>query len=111
MVLDLEPLWIGRIDDILTGKERLRDADLTNRKTHEADHNATPAHTILGSFRTLRMQLVQQLDALDPQAGGGSALHPRLEKPMRLLDLMYFIAEHDDHHLAQMTRLQRRFGL
>ena len=39
-LLDLEPLWMGRIDDILQGKERLRDADLTNRKTYEAGHNS-----------------------------------------------------------------------
>jgi hypothetical protein len=26
---------------------------------------------------------------------------------MRLLDLIFFVAEHDDHHLAQITRLKR----
>ena len=31
--------------------------------------------------------------------------HPRLGTPMRLIDLAFFVAEHDDHHLAQITHL------
>ncbi len=27
-----------------------------------------------------------------------SARHPRLMQPMRMIDLLYFVAEHDDHH-------------
>jgi hypothetical protein len=26
---------------------------------------------------------------------------------MRLVDMLYFVAEHDDHHLAWMTELAR----
>ncbi|MFN8372037.1 MAG: hypothetical protein U0694_04075 [Anaerolineae bacterium] len=33
--------------------------------------------------------------------------HPRLLQPMTLVDHIYFVAEHDDHHLAQVTRLKR----
>jgi hypothetical protein len=36
-----------------------------------------------------------------------TALHPRLKRPMRLVDLCFFVAEHDDHHLATVTRLAR----
>ena len=42
------------------------------------------------------------------RARPGSAIHPRLQQPMRLVDMLYFTAEHDDHHLAQMTELARR---
>jgi predicted short-subunit dehydrogenase-like oxidoreductase (DUF2520 family) len=34
-----------------------------------------------------------------------TSLHPRLKRPMRLIDLCFFVAEHDDHHLAIATRL------
>ncbi len=84
-LLDLEPLWMGRIDDILQGKERLRDADLTNRKTYEAGHNSANLNDLLVSFRAD-------------------------EQPMRLLDLIFFVAEHDDHHLARITQITRLFG-
>jgi len=36
-----------------------------------------------------------------------SALHPRLQTPMRLIDHLFFIAEHDDHHLAKIGMLLR----
>jgi hypothetical protein len=29
---------------------------------------------------------------------------------MRVLDLIFFVAEHDDHHLAQIARLKKLFG-
>jgi hypothetical protein len=31
--------------------------------------------------------------------------HPRLKSPMGLIDRLHFVAEHDDHHLAQMSEL------
>ncbi len=107
---DLEPLWMGRVEDLMSKKERLRDADLTNRKTHEANHNASTIQEILSSFRKLRLEFVETLDELDKNDIERSALHPRLNKPMRLLDLIFFVAEHDDHHLAQITRLKRHMG-
>jgi hypothetical protein len=36
-----------------------------------------------------------------------AAKHPRLGKPMRLIDLVLFVAEHDEHHLARITQLKR----
>ena len=106
-LLDLEPLWAGRVEDILNGKPRLRDADLTNRKTHEANHNIRPIGDILSAFRQEREQLLRRLDRLDGKAAEQTGIHPRLEQPMRLLDLLFFVAEHDDHHLAQITHLKR----
>ena len=38
-IADLEPLWLGRVDDILAGMETMREADLTNKITHGAGHN------------------------------------------------------------------------
>ncbi len=29
---------------------------------------------------------------------------------MRLVDLLYFVAEHDDHHLARIWELHRQSG-
>jgi hypothetical protein len=29
---------------------------------------------------------------------------------MRVVDMSFFVAEHDDHHLARMTDLARRLG-
>jgi uncharacterized damage-inducible protein DinB len=106
---DLEALWVGRLDDFLNGEEMLRAADLTNRKTHEANHNGNRIENILAAFRSERQQFIERLDALDESGVIRSALHPRLQQPMTVVDHIYFVAEHDDHHLAQITRLKRRF--
>src|ERR1700674_3253886 len=39
-LLDLEPLWLARVNDYITAAGELTHADLSNRNTHEAGHNA-----------------------------------------------------------------------
>jgi uncharacterized damage-inducible protein DinB len=104
-LLDLDELHAGRLDDFLAGAEVLRAADMTNRKTHEADHNRRPIADLLQAFRRERERFVARLDAWDEGLIGLTALHPRLNQPMRVIDMAFFTAEHDDHHLAQMTEL------
>ncbi|GAC1637284.1 MAG: hypothetical protein NVS9B14_17110 [Candidatus Acidiferrum sp.] len=102
-LLDLESLWSVRVDDFLApGKERLSPADLQNRKTHEANHNARNIADVLKEFRSARTALAQRLDTLDASLFSRTLLHPRLEQPLRLVDHLYFVAEHDDHHLAKI---------
>ena len=101
-LLDLESLWLARLDDFLNGIETLTPADLENTKTHEAGHNDRPIEGILAGFREERLGLVARLDALGAEAFSLTALHPRLQQPMRLIDLLVFVAEHDDHHLAKI---------
>jgi uncharacterized damage-inducible protein DinB len=104
-LLDLESLWMARMEDFLGGSGELTTADLSNRKTHEANHNARDIAKILAEFRTQRMQLVNRAEALDAGLFARSMLHPRLKQPMRLVDHLYFVAEHDDHHLARIWEL------
>ncbi|HTR22207.1 MAG TPA: DinB family protein [Gemmatimonadales bacterium] len=106
-LLDLEPLWLGRVHQLLRGEPTLVAADLTNRKTHEAGHNARPIQEILRGFQAARAELVRLLDEADDAVLARTALHPRLQTPMRLIDLGVFVAEHDDHHLARITQLRR----
>jgi hypothetical protein len=50
---------------------------------------------------------VRALDALDLKAAARKALHPRINRPIRLVDMCFFAAEHDDHHLAAIHDLLR----
>lgn len=102
---DLESLWSGRLDDLLAGEARLRGADLTNRATDEAHHNGAQIAELTGRFRAARSALVARLASLTPSHLAGTALHPRLDQPMSVVDLFFFVAEHDDHHLAAISRL------
>ncbi|RQO74949.1 DinB family protein [Pedobacter sp. KBW06] len=104
-LLDMEPLWFGRIEDVINNELELRMADLTNRKTHEANHNAKDIKLLTGQFREERARLVDRLDRLPDQQLFNSALHPRMKIPMRIVDHAYFVAEHDDHHLAAIRSI------
>jgi uncharacterized damage-inducible protein DinB len=99
-LLDLEPLWAARVDDFIASRSELTAADLTNRSTTEANHNARPLDQILEAFRKARRVLLDRASQLDPAESDRTLLHPRMKKPMRLVDHLFFVAEHDDHHLA-----------
>ncbi|MGH9554705.1 MAG: DinB family protein [Terriglobales bacterium] len=109
-LLDLDSLHLGRLDDYLAGAETLRPADITNRATTDANYNQRDIAVVAGDFRNARSHFVERLEAWDPARLEQSALHPRLKQPMRLLDMVYFVAEHDDHHLAKMSELAKKFG-
>jgi uncharacterized damage-inducible protein DinB len=102
---DLEPLWLGRLDDLANGSAELRPADLTNQKTHTANHDATEIKVLLHDFRQQRQQFVNKLLSLTDDQLLNVALHPRLKTPMRTIDLAYFVTEHDDHHLASIREI------
>lgn len=104
-LLDLEPLWLRRAEQIFAGETGLAEADLTNRRTHEANHNARRLADLLAAFRAARATLVRLLERADDETLARAARHPRLGSPMRLIDLAVFVAEHDDHHLAAITEL------
>lgn len=106
---DLEALWLGRLEDFLAGEPVLRAADLTNRRTEEADHNSAALADLLRGFRQARETLVARLDGLAAADVQRTSRHPRLQQPMNVTDYAFFVAEHDDHHLAQITRLRRSF--
>ena len=65
-LLDLEPLWLTRVDDYVQASDQLTAADLNNRKTEEANHNARPLHQILAEFRAAREKLLNRVGELDP---------------------------------------------
>jgi uncharacterized damage-inducible protein DinB len=104
-LLNLEPLWLARVEDYVKESEHLTVTDLQNRKTDEANYNSWPLERILSEFRAQRMNLLNRIDELDPTRFARAIPHPRLKTPMRLADHLYFVAEHDDHHLARIWEL------
>jgi hypothetical protein len=109
-LLDLGALDRARLEDYAAGRDRLQPADPQNRKTYDAAHNAESIDSILSAFRDERLDLVSRLELLDADFVGRTALHPRLQVQMRVVDWAYFVAEHDDHHLAQIGELIRKFA-
>lgn len=104
-LIDLEPLWHERAKQILRGEGHLLIADLTNQKTHQANHDDLSVSDLINSFRLERNKLMKTLQNITDEDLEKEAIHPRLGTPMRLIDLAFFVAEHDDHHLAQITHV------
>ncbi|HYC38871.1 MAG TPA: DinB family protein [Chitinophagaceae bacterium] len=102
---DLEDLWSSRVDDFLSGKEVLTPADMSNTRTHSARHGDESLVLLLKRFGAARSALVEKVAFADVETASLTALHPRLQQPMRLVDSLYFAAEHDDHHLARIRQL------
>ena len=88
-------------------RPELRPANLQNRKTHEAGHNERSVDELLAVFRRDRLATVARLEELSTEELEVKALHPRLQQPMSVVDLFFFVAEHDDHHFVQITALAR----
>ncbi|MGA8865320.1 MAG: DinB family protein [Candidatus Sulfotelmatobacter sp.] len=109
-MLDLEPLWLARVEDYAAGSAQLTVTDLQNRKTDEANYNSRPLERILAEFRAARWKLLTRVEQLDASLIGRAIPHPRLKTPMRLVDHLFFVAEHDDHHLAKIWELVNSAG-
>jgi uncharacterized damage-inducible protein DinB len=109
-LIDLGYLPLRRIEQILAGEKTLLAADMANKKTHEADHNARPIAELLAEFRADRAALVARFESLSDADWSRSALHPRIQQPMRIVDIAYFDAEHDDYHLGRIGERIRLFS-
>jgi uncharacterized damage-inducible protein DinB len=106
---DLEELWWNRWEDFKHKKELLTPADITNRRTTEANHNQRTIKELVSSFTVEREKMLNAIYDCDEEMLNRISLHPRLKTPMRLVDYLYFVAEHDDHHLAAIMLLLRSY--
>lgn len=106
-LISVEALVTGRLDDYEAGKKELRAADMKNRKTEDANYNSGLLESILTELRRVRENTMCRLDQYSPEMFARSAFHSRLKVPMRLVDCLYFFAEHDDFHLARIFELKR----
>ncbi len=101
-LLDEENLFRTRLKEYLAGAESLTPAPYA---TIELQHNSADIETILNRFRRVREEDVAQLSSLRPDDYARTAWHGRLQVRMRLVDHLFFFAEHDDHHLARIWEL------
>jgi uncharacterized damage-inducible protein DinB len=110
-LLSLEALFDGRIEDFLAGKPELRAADMENRATHEARYDEREVGSILVELRAARMRQVARLAELKEADFARVSVHPRLKQPLRLVDAVCFVCEHDDYHMARVAELCRGQGI
>ena len=90
-LLDIEPLMSERLDQLISGAQVLSVRDGTNEATWKAQRKAKQLADILLAFRQSRQSLVRRFDALPEEMVEQAAHHPRLNEPMRVIDLALFI--------------------
>lgn len=107
-LISLDELHYGRLLDFEADVKDLRPADLQNQATFQANYNERSGEDICKEFRRRRAKFVAKAETFPKEYWSRTGTHPRLQQPMRLIDMCIFVAEHDDHHLLRMTELERK---
>ena len=102
---DLEKLWINRIEDIKKGNEKMGVADLNNTLTNQSNHNNVKTENLVTLFTSWRNVLLDSISSSTMEELNKTSIHPRLNVPMRIIDLVSFIIEHDNHHLDKIKKI------
>jgi hypothetical protein len=69
------------------------------------DYNPLPIEKVLDFFRKNRFINIKKYKTLSAEQLKKSSLHPRLKMQMTPVDLAWFDAEHDDHHLVKINEI------
>ena len=89
-----------RIDEMIAGISPLSPAVFEPKPYHEL-----PVKEVINFFREARSKNIRRYKALSPSDLEKTSLHPRLKVMMSPVDLAWFDAEHDDHHLARISEI------
>jgi hypothetical protein len=95
---------VAGIPERSTSTNRCRSQESENacHKPQCQEHQIYPQ-----GFRIERSRLVSSLEDLVEDMVSHTALHPRLQQSISLLDLCFFVAVHDDQHLARISEPAR----
>jgi len=105
-LIDLEELHQFRLRQFQSFPEVLKAADMSNQQTDMANHNDRTIGELTNEFDQKRKAIIQEYLELEDKVQQHQALHPRIKELMRPVDLMFFFAEHDDHHIASIKELK-----
>jgi hypothetical protein len=67
------------------------------------DYNPWPIEKVIDQFKTNRLKNLKKYQSLSDADLLKPSLHPRLKVMMTPVDLAWFDAEHDDHHLVKIN--------
>lgn len=89
-----------RMDEIVQGIDVMSPAVFEPQ-----DYNPWPIEKVLSLFWVSRAENLEKYKSLVTADLSKSSLHPRLKMPMTPVDLAWFDAEHDDHHLVKINEI------
>ena len=88
-----------RIDEMINGVSPLSPAVFEPKQ----DYNSMPVEEVIQYFVQRRRSNLKKYTELSDDALTKASLHPRLKVLMTPVDLAWFDAEHDDHHLVKIN--------
>jgi hypothetical protein len=89
-----------RLDEMVAGISTMSPAVFEPQ-----DYNPWPIEKVIEFFTNTRLLNLRKYDSLRETDLSKSSLHPRLKVHMTPVDLAWFDAEHDDHHLAKISEI------
>lgn len=98
---EVDEIASRRLDEIRTGVSPMSPAVIQPGK----DYNVIPVREIVDFFKASRENNLKKYSELSHNDLSKSSLHPRLKVQMTPVDLAFFDAEHDDHHLVRVNEI------
>ncbi len=102
---DLEELHEGRLQDFLNKLPALRAADMSNKKTEDTDHINTSLKILISDFQSARKNFIDKVRTFTPEQMLFKSFHPRLKQDITVVDLLFFLSEHDNAHLTHISSI------
>jgi uncharacterized damage-inducible protein DinB len=97
---EVDEIALQRIDQILQGVPVMLPAVFEPK-----DYNPWAVREVLQYFEETRRNNLAKYKSLQDEDLVKSSLHPRLQIQMTPVDLAFFDAEHDDHHLVMIHEI------
>ena len=98
---EVDEISTKRIGEMIQGISPLSPAIFEPR----GDYNEQTVDEVIGYFRNARHANVKRYSELSVDELAKSSIHPRLKVNMTPVDLAWFDAEHDDHHLMRISEI------
>ncbi len=99
-LVEVDVIANKRIDEITSNVEVMSPAVFEPK-----DYNPWPIEKVLDFFRENRLSNLTKYEMLSEEQLKKSSLHPRLKVKMTPVDLAWFDAEHDDHHIVKINEI------
>ncbi len=90
-----------RLDEMVSGISPMSPAVFEPK----IDYNAKALSDVIAYFRENRKKNLEKYRHIAEHDLSKTSLHPRLKVYMNPVDLAYFDAEHDDHHLVRINEI------
>lgn len=98
---EVDEINFRRIGEMIAGVAQLSPAVFEPKK----DYNSQDVKDVIHYFHTTRLKNINRYSELTEIELTKSSLHPRLKEQMTPVDLAWFDAEHDDHHLVTINNI------